>query len=533
MPKHICDWSTEITIEGKCYPKDMLNRQKYANYLSNFLLSKVNQHRSSGTNNPRSSYVLNLNGAWGVGKTFFVKRWQQDLLQKHPVVYINAWEQDYSEDPLITIISSMVSQLRKQSNKDENDPIYKVTGYASALLKNAAPIISKALFKKTIGISLDELLEKSNLDNADNPLPDLSPVASKVVEQMIKEHEKKSLAISKLKEDVKGWIEAAKEEKNKSYPIFVFIDELDRCRPSYAVEMIEAVKHIFNVPGLVFVIATDTEQLQHSVKALYGEGFAAREYLKRFFDSCFDLPTAKTSNLIHSHCNTQMLSKQSLENSSIVLCPSYNFWQLETKDDYASDIGSFIESFGFSARTTIQIMDRTLNCIEQISVDKKNCLNFVYLLLLTCVKEKDLALYDLLLSNTMNQYIDYNGKKDKLINHLDNICNWGERHFLFCAAVNCDTSIRRVSLLSDKGKEYPIHIKELLRVSHDVYTDRDKIEETANNFRNIAERTDMITQEGLEVFTLGYLNALEQQDALTLEDYRELVDIGARLKSLE
>ncbi|MEL0615029.1 P-loop NTPase fold protein, partial [Marinomonas arenicola] len=49
----------------------------------------------------------------------------------------------------------------------------------------------------------------------------------------------------------------------------MFVDELDRCRPSYAVEMLESIKHIFDIKGIVFVVATDSEQLQHGVKAIY------------------------------------------------------------------------------------------------------------------------------------------------------------------------------------------------------------------------------------------------------------------------
>ncbi|WP_241496697.1 P-loop NTPase fold protein [Aeromonas caviae] len=67
------------------------------------------------------------------------------------------------------------------------------------------------------------------------------------------------------------------------------IDELDRCRPSYAVEMLETIKHIFDISGVVFVLATDTEQLQHAIKVIYGEGFDAESYLGRFFHRRFTL----------------------------------------------------------------------------------------------------------------------------------------------------------------------------------------------------------------------------------------------------
>ena len=71
---------------------------------------------------------------------------------------------------------------------------------------------------------------------------------------------------------------------SKKLPIFIFVDELDRCRPSYAIELLENIKHLFGVRGVYFVVATDSEQLSHSIKSVYGSGFDSERYLKRFFD---------------------------------------------------------------------------------------------------------------------------------------------------------------------------------------------------------------------------------------------------------
>ena len=82
---------------------------------------------------------------------------------------------------------------------------------------------------------------------------------------------------------------AASNEKLRK-PWVVMIDELDRCRPSYAVELLEVTKHLFSVNHIVFVIAINRQELAHSIKALYGEGFDAEDYLRRFFDVDFRLP---------------------------------------------------------------------------------------------------------------------------------------------------------------------------------------------------------------------------------------------------
>ena len=80
--------------------------------------------------------------------------------------------------------------------------------------------------------------------------------------------------------------------------LVVAIDELDRCRPSYAVELLEVAKHLFSVDGVVFVLAVNRAELAHSIQGLYGPKFDARGYLGRFFDVDFRLPDADRSRFI-------------------------------------------------------------------------------------------------------------------------------------------------------------------------------------------------------------------------------------------
>ena len=76
-------------------------------------------------------------------------------------------------------------------------------------------------------------------------------------------------------------------------PLIVMIDELDRCRPSYAVELLEVAKHLFSVNNIVFVLAVNRAELIHSIRAVYGGGFDGDGYLRRFFDVDIRLPEPK------------------------------------------------------------------------------------------------------------------------------------------------------------------------------------------------------------------------------------------------
>ena len=92
--------------------------------------------------------------------------------------------------------------------------------------------------------------------------------------------------------------ELAKSSEGK--PLIVVIDELDRCRPGYAIELLEVAKHLFNVDRVIFILALDRAQLAHSVRAMYGSEFGAEEYLKRFFDVSFRLPDPEVAPYVSS-----------------------------------------------------------------------------------------------------------------------------------------------------------------------------------------------------------------------------------------
>jgi hypothetical protein len=115
MPEKISlDWSKKTDIEDVSFPRDTLNRAKYAEFLTQFHVGQgYDTTRESG--DEKRNYVLNLNSEWGSGKTHFLKRWSNDLKDHFPVVYIDAWQQDYSDDPLMAVISSIIKQLREHN----------------------------------------------------------------------------------------------------------------------------------------------------------------------------------------------------------------------------------------------------------------------------------------------------------------------------------------------------------------------------------------------------------------------------------
>ena len=244
------------------FPADKLDRARYATFLSR-LLAQEGFDESRPDKEKKKNYVLNLNAEWGAGKTYFLKRWSQELIVGYPVVYIDAWQQDYSDDPFLTVIAGIIKQLQLQAKFNITIPKSAVS-----MFKAVAPAIAQGLTKKISGIDLEELhtllfsdeeIEDDQKQNS-NKLTgsDFSPVVKALAQNLIKDHEAKNKSIEVIKSKLDDWVSKFEKQEGKSLPIFIFIDELDRCRPSYAVEMLETIKHIFDVKGIVFVVATDT-----------------------------------------------------------------------------------------------------------------------------------------------------------------------------------------------------------------------------------------------------------------------------------
>lgn len=415
MPQQLAiNWDEPASISEQHFPEDKLDRAKYAEFLTRFLSNQgFDEAREEGEQ--KRNYVLNLNSEWGSGKTYFLKRWANDLKEHYPVVYVDAWEKDYSEDPLMTVVSAIIKDLKAQAGRDEEK--FTAPTKLIGLLKAAAPGIARGMSKRFLGIDPVIIMEAGERENgaiesitvpSDNGESiDLSHAGSDVVKHLIREHEAKSEAISNLKKNVAQWIEAVKALKSISFPAFIFIDELDRCRPSYAVEMLETIKHIFDIPGVVFVVATDTEQLQHAVKAVYGEGFDARVYLGRFFNSRFSLKAPSLENFLDAHSDSYKLAPGYLNDLGIKLLP-YTQDEKET----LQNIAVVLNAFRMSPRTSLQIADRIIATISHMP--KNSSLDILMLTTLHCLRERNEGLFKEIVSGGFKR-VEGTGDNSKTI----------------------------------------------------------------------------------------------------------------------
>ena len=274
---------------------DTLLRKPYSKFLSKFLRSK------------KGPFVVNLNASWGSGKTFFLQNWSSDVSKDNYSIYINAWENDYSNDPLVTVMAEFNIQLNEQverNNKIKNS-LKEMTKRGAGLARQVGPEILKGIAARYIGQEAFDLINMSKDDEKS-----LVSLIGKMSTVALKEHESRKASIKSFKDSAEEFIASASENKGKNAPIFVFIDELDRCRPSYAIELLENIKHVFDIEGVVFVIATDSAQLSHSINSIYGENFDSISYLRRFFDRECRLPRPSNEDFLRSYFSTERYSEK-------------------------------------------------------------------------------------------------------------------------------------------------------------------------------------------------------------------------------
>jgi len=229
--------------------------------------------------NISSPLVFSLNAPWGAGKTSYLNMLNANLKKSgNKTVYFSAWETDFASDPLLAFLGEM--NLGLAPYLKGNSKKIKAWGKAK---KAGAHIL-----KRSIPVGLK--IATAGLLDADKVFED---EASKLVESfgndIIDSYSKSKADIVEFKESVREVLNA---ENSSAGNLYIFVDELDRCRPTYAIELLERIKHLLDIEGLVFVLALDKNQLAHSVRAVYGAEFDALGYLKRFIDIEFALPNA-------------------------------------------------------------------------------------------------------------------------------------------------------------------------------------------------------------------------------------------------
>lgn len=358
----------EISTTPSRWVDDVLNRDKSAEFLTKYLNEKYSDEQDVVY---KDSFVLNINSGWGVGKTFFLLQWKKDLEDlKHPVVYFDAWKNDFTNNPLIGFISEFNEELNKY--KQKHDGLASATQDLVESAKKLTSLVSKVAVNiavKTLGIP-DEILDGNILSD--------SIEKQSHSKDLIDQHIAIKKEISHFKQELKEFIEKLRSENKAQAPLYIFVDELDRCRPNYAIELLENIKHFFGVKGVYFVVATNTQELNHSVKAIYGAGFDSNMYLKRFFDQEYTLPKPN-----YFQFAKHIMKNNRIFNNDKIFIPSLN-----VTENIEITFSVLSQAFGLTLRDQEQVASRVKSVLLVSNLNKVHFLFLVFLTILN-LKNKD------------------------------------------------------------------------------------------------------------------------------------------------
>lgn len=247
--------------------EDLLNRRKLA---ENFLDVVISQ----------TANVYSINAPWGSGKTWFLKFIEDECKEQNiPFIQFNVWETDYAKDPFQAILSELMKllhiQIKTINAKSEIENLEKELASIKSIANKFLNLRKKLSY--SIGLNHPTLPVSGEIT--------VNPDTSSLAEYEDMKTTKKDF-INSLKNFVNSF-----ETK-----LLIAIDELDRCRPDYAITTLEIIKHFFNIKNVVFILAVDKEQLQATVKTMFGSSTDTDAYLKKFVDIQYCLPETNSIN---------------------------------------------------------------------------------------------------------------------------------------------------------------------------------------------------------------------------------------------
>jgi len=240
------------------YENDFIGREEFGENLTK-IVSAIT-----------SPLTISVNGAWGTGKTVFLKMWEQSLKNdKFSTIYFSAWEDDYCDNAFIALVGQIWDKIK--------DGTWREMGKT----------FKEVLIPSIKGVG-SHLLNQTGLD---------AKTLQSHAEKMIEEYATETAGLKDTKKRLKEIAKRCRGETGK--PLIIIIDELDRCRPLFAIELLERIKHFFELPGIVFVLGIDREQLGKSICSVYGD-IDVDGYLRRFVDLEFFLKTSNSDAFITS-----------------------------------------------------------------------------------------------------------------------------------------------------------------------------------------------------------------------------------------
>lgn len=322
-------------------------------------------------NNPDYIQRIFIDGSWGTGKSYFCEALEEKINEENEkrekerkinFIKINAWETDYFSDPMKSLIGEISSHITLD---------VEITQKAEQILKNGLTIFGKAAFNK--------VLEKIGLDKANREeLESLFKEVTQFETSELEEYNKYKQLVNDFKETL-----ITKEPALK----VIVIDELDRCKPTYTIELLETVKHFFGVKNIIFIFLVNMEQLRSIASTSYLTEDKCSEYFEKFYDIKLSLPILEYEDFIQIEYNkyTQLETyKPNLINGGYISNEVNMFYENLFMEAFISNCNGE----NVAPRNFIKSFKKFSLLLLSLSNDEKACYPLMIIFILYFIKEE-------------------------------------------------------------------------------------------------------------------------------------------------
>ncbi|WP_416191929.1 KAP family P-loop NTPase fold protein [Neisseria sp. CCUG12390] len=266
--------------------RDEFQRRKIGEKLMNLLTSDIDIS------------PMVIDGGWGTGKTEFCQKLIALIKEEKPdyqTVYLDAFRSDHSSEPLLALLAQIIKDCTPE---DSDDQLSSERKNLIGKFKKGGAFVAKTALKAVVGHiarqSADDLagdfqkaMSEADAESMAESVSEAGKtLADKVIDTTVEILLKEQIEAEKDLEALRKSLESFAADK----PILLFIDELDRCRPDYAVAMLETIKHVFDVENVKVVLVTNSQQLHAAIHHRYGAAVDAQKYLDKFLKYGFSLP---------------------------------------------------------------------------------------------------------------------------------------------------------------------------------------------------------------------------------------------------
>lgn len=345
--------------------KDLLDRESEIVAIKNY----VEAFHQQGRYQIDVASTLAISGEYGEGKSFVLEK-LRERMSDHSTAFVDCWSDDLSNDPLIALCVAVEDAFNSKLKKDEHS-----SKALKTFRKNAGQLakeVGKGAFIRILGLAithtvaesvteqLSQATDHSDLESSDLDLSDaIEKGLARDEEASVSTYSRRSdefrqskALLADIRESLCELVSIA-EDSGENLPLVIFIDELDRCRPDYAIDLLESIKHFFSVPGIFFILALNRAQLAASISGAYGPSFDGDAYLRRFIGRTYFLRTPSFEAIIED-----WIQRNGIPLSKWVIPRAYDRGPRVNEVGPARVLNSLAHATGISTRDLKFVLDR-------------------------------------------------------------------------------------------------------------------------------------------------------------------------------